>query len=101
MAIYLDQKRRCDNCHKELGTALAIPCKGETAYMCQKTEMCVGCAGKHQGWCQDCFEAECFWIYGDDGEDEVTEIIIFEELAIHAHAQEQQKLEQWNKLAQA
>ncbi len=95
MAIYLDGLRRCDNCHKELGTALAIPCKGETCYRCQKTEMCVGCAGKHQGWCQDCFEAECFWLYGDDGEDEDIEIII------HAHEQEQQQLEQWNKLAQA
>lgn len=61
MAIYLDQKRRCDNCLHELGTALAIPCKGTKyidSYNCHKTELCIGCAGKDNGWCDSCAEKD-------------------------------------------
>jgi hypothetical protein len=109
MAIYLDQKRRCDNCLSELGTMITA-CKGEMAYKCHK-ELCPRCAGKHGGWCQDCFDAECFWLYGDDSEplygddgepmdeDEVTELLIAEEQLAKAH--DQQKLDQWNKMAPA
>jgi hypothetical protein len=61
MAIYLDQKRRCDNCLSELGTEPAVPCKGTkfiNFYDCHKTELCTQCAGKQYGWCDACTEKD-------------------------------------------
>lgn len=61
MAIYLDGKRRCDNCLKELGTAPAVPCKGTRTinfYNCTKDELCSHCASKQYGWCDACTEKD-------------------------------------------
>jgi hypothetical protein len=97
MAIYLDQKRRCDNCLSELGT-LVIPCKGAQSYMCHK-EICPRCAGEHEGWCDACFEAEVFWYEGEPlGDEDASDLLAW--LEARNHAKELRMLDQWNKMAQ-
>lgn len=100
MGIYLDQKRRCDNCHSELGTMITT-CKGAIAHNCHK-EICPKCAGQHQGYCQDCFEAECDWLFDDFGEpldeDDVYDLLTAEEEK--SKAEELRMLDQWNKMTQ-
>lgn len=94
MAIYLDGLRRCDNCLHELGTALAIRCKGEDAYRCRK-ELCLKCRLKRGGYCTDCLETEFEWWFED------FELDLWPEQGEKTYAQEMRMLDQWNKLAQA
>lgn len=60
MGIYLDGKRRCDNCHKVLEEGAAVSrCSGVLApsiYHCGKSELCADCSKKHAGYCDNCHE---------------------------------------------